>query len=111
MSQQDERKQQGGMAGAGGQPGESTRGDASASEGLPGSALSGASVESPQAADGVGRQSGQQREHGHMSREDQERERSARGQGTDRLGGHPDTSSESVRRGVNGGTGTDDNPA
>ena len=57
--------------------------------------------------DGVGRQSGQQREHGHMSREDQQRDTSGGG-GTDRLSGHPDASRESVQRGTPGGTGDKD---
>lgn len=72
---------------------------------LTGADLSGASVESQTSPDGVGRQSGQQREHGHMSREDQERDNALASSGTDKLGGHPDTSSESVSHGENGGTG------
>ncbi len=76
-------------------------------QGIPGSSLSGASVESSSAAtEGVGRQSGQQREHGHMSREDQEQDKRTGG-GTDRLSGHPDTSEGSVQHGRNGGTGED----
>ena len=82
-------------------------------QGIPGSSLSGASVESPSAAaEGVGRQSGQQREHGHMSREDQLRDHDQGGSsGTDRVSGHPDTSPDSVQHGVNGGTGQDGQPA
>lgn len=72
---------------------------------LTGADLSGASVESPSTGE-VGRQSGQQREHGHMSREDQQRDQGGQGgSGTDRVSGHPDTDAESVRRGTNGGTG------
>lgn len=74
-------------------------------QGLTGADLSGASVESGSGAE-VGRQSGQQREHGHMSREDQQRDRGGKdGSGTDRVSGHPDTNPESVRQGTNGGTG------
>ena len=72
---------------------------------LTGADLSGASVESQTSPDGVGRQSGQQREHGHMSREDQQRDQGGQGSGTDRVSGHPDTDAESVRQGTNGGTG------
>ena len=72
---------------------------------LTGADLSGASVESQSSPDGVGRQSGQQREHGHMSREDQERDQALSSSGTDQVAGHPDTSSESVGQGANGGTG------
>ncbi len=61
----------------------------------------------PQSTTGVGRQSGQQREHGHMSREDQQRDKAQPESGTDRLTGHPDASRESVQRGSTGGTGED----
>ena len=71
---------------------------------LTGADLSGASVESG-STEGVGRQSGQQREHGHMSREDQQRDQQGQGSGTDRVSGHPDTDADSVRQGTNGGTG------
>lgn len=75
-------------------------------QGIPGSSLSGASVESSSSTEGVGRQSGQQREHGHMSRDDQEQDKGTSA-GTDRLAGHPDTSASSVQHGRNGGTGED----
>ncbi len=94
------------------QGGQSPQNTSSQPQGIPGSSLSGASVESASAAgDEVGRQSGQQREHGHMSREDQEHDKGAGGagssSGTDRLAGHPDTSESSVHQGRNGGTGED----
>lgn len=57
---------------------------------------------------GVGRQSGQQREHGHESREDQLRDRQdgAGGQSERERGTpHPDASPESVGGGRPGGTG------
>jgi hypothetical protein len=59
------------------------------------------------AAAGVGRQSGQQREHGHESREDQLRDQQQQGQrdAQDDSPSHPDASPASVVRGRPGGTG------
>lgn len=53
---------------------------------------------------GVGRQSGQQREHGHMNREDQQRDQGHGAGGGDSLSGHRDASRESVGKGRPGGT-------
>lgn len=55
--------------------------------------------------EGVGRQSGQQREHGHMNREDQQRDAGHGAGNGDALSGHPDASRESIERGRPGGTG------
>lgn len=72
---------------------------------LSGADLYGASATSKPSEE-VGRQSGQQREHGHLDRTDQEQDGAATGSsGTDQVAGHPDTSAAAVRRGTNGGTG------
>ena len=90
-----------------------------AEQGLPGSALSAASIDKSSSTSGVGRQSGQQREHGHMNAADQARDGAGAAHanddkgsgrvsdGTDRVAGHRETDAESVSRGKNGGLGKD----